>query len=930
MKKILILLLSLVLILGVFIACNKDGGKDTETGKDTSATTNPETAAGTSDESETAAGTSGESETNGNVETDAPATLADALAILKNLYKNVNEVTERDYDLVAQVKVGSTIFAVTWTSDKSEITIKESTKKGFWTVDLPDSTAEELAYVLTATITDGDGKTETYTINRRIPVIDNSGLVTEPVADVAYRLFMKQASLGQTVYMTTEASGSKYLKSTNDPKAAAEFFAEVVDGGFKFYTMSSGSKLYLNATAEKNDAGKFNKVLNLAAESTCVWSYTANVNAWMTTIGDQAFVVGSYGDYSTFCISEASYINADNTGVSQFPLGIYTKEYADAQAPDKVPDLPTTVTPLKDFIAIADKLANQASTPEKYIVVGKIVEIVKTDYGNLYIEDEEGNRLYVYGTYSSDGSARYDKMDPQPKVGDTIKIMGVASQYNGSQMKNGWVLELTPGEGGGETPDIPSVPAGTPVKPEVGKTYKLSFVQKNLNNATYYLTGVLDGYYMGSSLKASDGADFAIEATDGGYYLFCTVGGAKKYVNVVKSGNYTNAKFEDTASTVFTFDETLMTVVATISDGSYILGTKADGSYTTLGPMKSDSGCMYAQFVVSGADADIPDTPDDPDENGSVSDLQEGTAYKLYLTQVTNSKVLYMTSEISGGKFVVGSEDATTGLDFYAEKVEGGYKFYVTIDGAKKYLDAHLEPKDDGKTSKFLGFTDSTTNVWYYKADVNAWFVTLDGGEYVLGTYGSYDTFSISEARYITATNSGVSQFPGNFVLKSEAGSTPSKPDDKPAVSVSDVKVDTPYYIEGQDGNGALYFDGTIENGRINAARNAASAKAITLEAGAAAGEYYIYFMDGSTKTYLAVDPDSSSKTAAFAFSTEKNDNCVWLISTEDQGIFSKSFSNRGIGTKTAETRYNNFSSYSGSNLGSDEYDFAWFTAVKA
>ncbi len=142
------------------------------------------------------------------------------------------------------------------------------------------------------------------------------------------------------------------------------------------------------------------------------------------------------------------------------------------------------------------------------------------------------------------------------------------------------------------------------------------------------------------------------------------------------------------------------------------------------------------------------------------------------------------------------------------------------------------------------------------------------------------------------------------------------------------VKVDTPYIIEGQDGNGALYFDGTLAGGRINGSRDIAAAKVVYLEAGAAAGEFYIYFMDGETKTYIGMNSSASSKTAAFIFSTEKNDNCIFLITDEAAGIFSKNFANRGIGTKSAETRYNNFSSYSGSNLGSDEYDFAWFADV--
>jgi len=66
---------------------------------------------------------------------------------------------------------------------------------------------------------------------------------------------------------------------------------------------------------------------------------------------------------------------------------------------------------------------------------------------------------------------------------------------------------------------------------------------------------------------------------------------------MVKSGNYTNAKYEAAASTVYTYDETLKTFVASVEGTSFIFGTKADGTYTTLGPMKADSGCFHGVFV---------------------------------------------------------------------------------------------------------------------------------------------------------------------------------------------------------------------------------------------------------------------------------------------------------------------------------------------
>ena len=83
-------------------------------------------------------------------------------------------------------------------------------------------------------------------------------------------------------------------------------------------------------------------------------------------------------------------------------------------------------------------------TEGKYYVTGKVVEVASTKYGNLYIEDAKGVKLYVYGLWSADGATRYDAMEVAPQVGDTITVYGILGQYNGgAQMKNGWMTAYT-------------------------------------------------------------------------------------------------------------------------------------------------------------------------------------------------------------------------------------------------------------------------------------------------------------------------------------------------------------------------------------------------------------------------------------------------------------------------------------------------------
>ncbi len=91
-------------------------------------------------------------------------------------------------------------------------------------------------------------------------------------------------------------------------------------------------------------------------------------------------------------------------------------------------------------------MSHDSTTPGKYYVTGVVESIANTTYGNLYIQDDAGNKLYVYGTYDADGTNRFDAMAEKPVVGMTITVYGVIGNYSAAaQMKNGWITEMIGG-----------------------------------------------------------------------------------------------------------------------------------------------------------------------------------------------------------------------------------------------------------------------------------------------------------------------------------------------------------------------------------------------------------------------------------------------------------------------------------------------------
>ena len=83
--------------------------------------------------------------------------------------------------------------------------------------------------------------------------------------------------------------------------------------------------------------------------------------------------------------------------------------------------------------AIGAALGSNESTQQAYQLTGVVTSVVNTTYGNLYIQDEEGNSFYIYGLYDASGRVRYDSMENPPKVGQWITVIGAITKYVNAQ-----------------------------------------------------------------------------------------------------------------------------------------------------------------------------------------------------------------------------------------------------------------------------------------------------------------------------------------------------------------------------------------------------------------------------------------------------------------------------------------------------------------
>jgi hypothetical protein len=88
-----------------------------------------------------------------------------------------------------------------------------------------------------------------------------------------------------------------------------------------------------------------------------------------------------------------------------------------------------TYTSIPEIHRIGNGLPDNGQTDQSYYVRGTVVSVTNTTYGNITIEDGQGNTLYIYGVYDKTGATRYDGLSDPPRVGDTVVLCGPVKKY---------------------------------------------------------------------------------------------------------------------------------------------------------------------------------------------------------------------------------------------------------------------------------------------------------------------------------------------------------------------------------------------------------------------------------------------------------------------------------------------------------------------
>lgn len=548
--------------------------------------------------------------------------------------------------------------------------------------------------------------------------------------------------------------------------------------------LEKGDVVKLSGTVDVLFSSYKNYYLKDATGNILVYVSTKNgikVNGETKTVkaGDKVEFIGTIGNFN---------------GTPQIASIIKYTSYEEAEWSMSVP----TETTIKDLCAAT---INDAPYGQ-YVMVSGVVISSKSSDGKTtyyYLAESTAEDAKKISLYYSDVPEKVTAVaDTDTKVTLFVYYYGNAkSDYSGDVrvIFNGRNGEYFVGK---EEVVLPEPSVDTIITElKEGVAYNFALIQKNLENKKLYLTGEMSGYYLATTEHGYEAVKLYVEKVEGGYYIYFLNGETKTYISLIyrdNSGKDSNSIVvsTDTPSTVWTWNESLSTLVTTIpnqaKEGSttYYLGAYNTFATISASNVSYASTSFVGHFYPASKEVAPEPTPDpepdpEPTPDPVITELEENKAYNFMVVQgnVSNKK-LYLTGEKSGN-FLATTEKVSEAAKLYVEKnteiYADGYYLYFLKGETKQYI--YLEyyyNSNKGTHASTIKIGDQPTTVWQWNTEYNTLscsIVSSDGTDtsvYYLGTYGTYTTFSSSNITYASTS----------FVAHFYAASTEVTPDPEP------------------------------------------------------------------------------------------------------------------------------------------------------
>ena len=753
-----------------------------------------------------------------------PTGLSKAKSYLYAMYKDKAVATASDYTVVDTVMINGVSYSVEWSSDVDASAVSFIPgDKHMVTVDVNEKTPIDVAYTLTATLSDSEGNTETVSFPHSIPAFKESswaeykaaaddstlvvkgvvtGIMSKTKGNSSNCLYIQDGDGGYYVYamaadpiesgievgMTVRVTGAKDTYSGTLEIANAT--VEILDSGKTEYAPADWTLKYEAATSLKDEALTKEQALLVTIKG-------VEVTSQDTSSGYYKFKKNGLESYVRI---SSSVCPIDKDAQTALKNG-HAEHYgwtADVTGVICVYDGAFYLTPVEGFDAFTYVSLPEKSDEEK--IAFELDSLSLTDY----CAEDTVIALTLEGAGYSDVAIEWTSDSPAAVVEGDKLVITLAEEATVATV----TAKAKSGDKEGVKEFKVSIDALSTVMAGMVEVteykeytpYALYTKQANINKNLFFAGSITGGKYLSTTDKDSKVARVFLEKDGEGWRIYTIVDGSKLYVEVVEGKAALNSEPQ---GNVWTINSEVNVPVTMVGDTEYYLGCYK--TYDTFSASKT-SYILSDTSVIGVSQFPMQIVQEYPAMEGFVhySDIEGVTSVILSVQQNNINAALYFNGELTGGKYLATSRDASDAVVVNVEAEGEGYRLSFMDGETKTYIEII-----DGKAALN---SEIKGNVWSFNNEART-FVTVSGdNEYYLGCYKTYDTFSASKTSYILSDTSviGVSQFPMEAL-------SPIKALDTYVIKAeNEVKEGVEYSLVVEQNNigKVLYFGGSLTGGK--------------------------------------------------------------------------------------------------------------------
>ena len=753
-----------------------------------------------------------------------PSGLTKKKSYLYAMYKDKAVATASDYTVVDTVMINGVSYSVEWSSDVDASSVSfVPGDKHMVTVDVNEKSPVDVSYTLTATLSDSEGNTETVSFPHTIPAFKESswaeykaaaddstlvvkgvvtGIMSKTKGNSSNCLYIQDGDGGYYVYamaadpiesgievgMTVRVTGAKDTYSGTLEIANAT--VEILDSGKTEYAPADWTLKYEAATSLKDEALTKEQALLVTIKG-------VEVTSQDTSSGYYKFKKNGLESYVRI---SSSVCTIDKDAQTALKNG-HAEHYgwtADVTGVICVYDGAFYLSPVEGFDAFTYVSLPEKSDEEK--IAFELDSLSLTDY----CAEDTVIALTLEGAGYSDVAIEWTSDSPAAVVEGDKLVITLAEEATVATV----TAKAKSGDKEGVKEFKVSIDALSTVMAGMVEVteykeytpYALYTKQANINKNLFFAGSITGGKYLSTTDKDSKVARVFLEKDGEGWRIYTIVDGSKLYVEVVEGKAALNSEPQ---GNVWTINSEVNVPVTMVGDTEYYLGCYK--TYDTFSASKT-SYILNDTSVIGVSQFPMQIVQEYPAMEGFVhySDIEGVTSVILSVQQNNINAALYFNGELTGGKYLATSRDASDAVVVNVEAEGEGYRLSFMDGENKTYIEivdgkAALNPEIKG-------------NVWSFNKEART-FVTVSGdNEYYLGCYKTYDTFSASKTSYILSDTSviGVSQFPMEAL-------SPIKALDTYVIKAeNEVKEGVEYSLVVEQNNigKVLYFGGSLTGGK--------------------------------------------------------------------------------------------------------------------